>query len=289
MEYLLLSAATMTSAAKSLFIKAIGNEARNRSSVYILNSLIFTVSAAVVALYALISRFDFSLSPETALLSLAFAACVVFSQTTESFAMKYGSASMTILIYSLGLILPIAYGYILLGENISLWQLLGMMLVLVALYFIVDPRLSGKINILWLVLSLLAAVGSGFTAIIQKAQQTSASKNEIIPFLILAFIFASLLSFLLTFTERCGIRSARGVIKKWRFILFNGVIVGALNIINLILAGRLAAVVQFPIYNIGSMILTGLGGFIIFKEKLSKFQFIGFGIGCVAILMIGLF
>ena len=67
-----------------------------------------------------------------------------------------------------------------------------------------------------------------------------------------------------------------------------GLCVGFLNILNLTLAGKLPAVIQFPIYNIGGMILTGVLGAILFGEKNTKKQLIGFGIGCVSILIIGL-
>ena len=65
--------------------------------------------------------------------------------------------------------------------------------------------------------------------------------------------------------------------------------IGVVSALNFLLAGRLPAVIQFPIYNIGSIVLVGLGGRIFYKEKLTLMQLLGFGIGCIAILFIGLF
>ncbi len=292
MEYLLLACATLFSTSKALVLKRLGRDITDRGEIYRLNSLIFLVASAVVALYALIIQNTISISLYTVILSFVFALTIVFSQLTETFAMKHGSASMTILLYSLGLVFPILYGSIFLAEPISLWQIFGMMLIFLALYFIVNPKLEGKVSLRWLTLALIASFGSGLTAIIQKIQQSSDYKNELVPFLLLAFFFASALSLSVSFfggEEGSGSASASKLLSEWKFILFSGVSIGLLNVLNLILAGKLRAIVQFPIYNIGGMILTGIGGRIIFGEKLSKNQLIGFIIGCAAILIIGLF
>jgi aspartate carbamoyltransferase regulatory subunit len=71
--------------------------------------------------------------------------------------------------------------------------------------------------------------------------------------------------------------------------IISGLCVGIVNILNLYLSGKIPAVIQFPVYNIGNMILTGVLGALIFREKHTIKQFIGFGIGCLGILLIGLF
>ena len=288
MEYVLLTFATLASTTKALLLKRLGKDVTDKSEVYKLNSAIFLVASAVVAIYALIGRQDFKISLQTTVLSILFATTLVFSQLMETFAMKHGSASMTILLYSLGLIFPIIYGCIFLFEKISVAQIFGMLLIFAALYFIVNPKLDGKISLRWLLLALLASFGSGMTAIIQKIQQSSQYKSELVPFLVLAFLFASLMSLGISFKTGNGERVRKRLFSEWKFIAFSGITIGLLNILNLILAGKLRAVVQFPIYNIGSMILTGVGGRVIFKEKLSRTQLIGFVIGCTAILIIGL-
>ena len=291
MEYLLLALATIASSTKALVLKRLGRDIKDNSEIYMLNSAIFLVASVIVAIYALTVKADFSVSLYTAILALLFSITLVFSQLTETFAMKHGSASMTILLYSLGLIFPIIYGSIFLSEKISPMQIFGMLLIFLALYFIVNPKLDGKISFLWLALALLASFGSGVTAIIQKIQQSSEYSAELLPFLVFAFVFASVWS--LSVSLFCDKeKKKQGRIKKvfseWKFILSSGVAIGLLNILNLTLAGKLHAIVQFPIYNIGGMILTGIGDRVIFGEKLSRHQLVGFILGCVAILIIGL-
>lgn len=291
MEYLLLAFATLASSTKALVLKRLGRDIKDNSEIYMLNSAIFLVASVVVAIYALTVEADFGVSLYTVILALFFSITLVFSQLTETFAMKHGSASMTILLYSLGLIFPIIYGSIFLSEKISLMQIFGMLLIFLALYFIVNPKLDGKISFLWLALALLASFGSGVTAIIQKIQQSSEYSSELLPFLVFAFVCASAWSLSVSlFSDKE--KKKQGRIKKafseWKFILFSGVAIGLLNILNLTLSGKLRAIVQFPIYNIGGMIMTGIGGRVIFGEKLSRTQLVGFIIGCAAILIIGL-
>jgi len=54
------------------------------------------------------------------------------------------------------------------------------------------------------------------------------------------------------------------------------------------LAGKLPAIILFPVYNIGSIILTGIFCTIIYKEKNTKTGIIGFVIGCISIMIIGI-
>ena len=61
------------------------------------------------------------------------------------------------------------------------------------------------------------------------------------------------------------------------------------NFINLSLSGKLPSVILFPVYNIGSMLLSSLISAIIYKDKPTKRQGIGFAIGIVAILIVGIF
>jgi drug/metabolite transporter (DMT)-like permease len=49
------------------------------------------------------------------------------------------------------------------------------------------------------------------------------------------------------------------------------------------------AVIFFPAFNGGVVILSGVLSGLIFKEKLSKKQWIGFSLGLLAIFIIGVF
>lgn len=293
MNYVFLLIATLASTLKSIMCKKIGNDSKNKKRMFLYNGTIFAVAAAII-LIALcaqgvgvlnISRYSF-------LLALLFAFVTLFTQSSEILAMKCGSISMTMMIFSCGFLIPIFYGVAFLNEGISPLQIIGLAVLIAALVMIISPKKSERISVRWLILSVLAMLGSGINAIIQKIHQASVHKGELMQFLFWALIFSSLFSFIASFLTR-GAASERNLSKKHIleagiFLAFCGICVGVLNILNLHLAGKLPAVIQFPIYSIGSLILTGLAGRFIYKERMTARKLIGFCLGCVAITVIAL-
>ena len=313
MEYILLIVATLCATGKTLACKKLGtpDQTGKRSKLYFKNSLIFLTATIPVLIANLINDISalFTVSLFSLLLALVFGGIMVYSQTTEIKAMELGSASLTALIYALGLLIPIIYGRVFLKEDITLIQYLGMALIILALVFIISPKKDGRLGIVWLLFSLLAMVGSGGAAVVQKIHQSSEYKGELLPFIFVSLLFASLLFAVLGFTMKIkeveyGDKTAKNVsvdcekastypsktdrIKNVAFILLSGTVIGGVHIINLFLAGKLPAVIQFPIYNLGNMILVGVLSSIIFKDRITRSQLIGFAVGCVAILMLGL-
>ena len=61
-----------------------------------------------------------------------------------------------------------------------------------------------------------------------------------------------------------------------------------MNFVNLKLAGAIPAVIHFPVYNVASMMLTAVAGRVFFGERIGRRKLLGFGIGLIAITIIGL-
>ncbi|MBR2466452.1 MAG: EamA family transporter [Clostridia bacterium] len=293
MNYLLLLLSTLAAAAKGIMCKKIGSDTENKKRMFLYNGVIF-FTASLVILISLSSRLGeiAGLSRYSFLLALAFAFFLLFTQTTEILAMNFGSVSLTMLIYSCGFLIPIFYGSIFLSESISAFQITGLGILIVSMVLIISPKKGEKISFPWLIFSALAMLGSGTNAVIQKIHQASEYKTELMPFLFWALFFSSIFSFIACFLTRGGTserESAKSsALATVIFLLLGGVCVGVLNILNLHLAGKIPAVVQFPTYSIGSIIITGLAGKFIFRETLSTKKLVGFGIGCIAITIIAL-
>ncbi len=293
MNYLLLILSTFAAAAKGIMCKKIGSDTDNKKRMFLYNGVIFFTASSVI-LIALSARLGdvVGLSTYSFLLALAFAFFLLFTQTTEILAMNFGSVSLTMLIYSCGFLIPIFYGRIFLDESISLYQIAGLVILIASMVLIISPKRGERISFAWLIFSALAMLGSGTNAVIQKVHQASEYKNELLPFLFWALLFSSLFSFIACFLTRGGTSERESkkssVSSTVIFLTLGGICVGLLNVLNLQLAGKIPAVVQFPTYSIGSIIITGLAGKFIFRETLSHKKLIGFGIGCVAITVIAL-
>lgn len=293
MNYVYLLIATLASTLKSIMCKKIGNDSKNKKRMFLYNGVIFAVAAAVILIALCVKGTGvLNISLFSFLLALLFAFVTLFTQSSEILAMKCGSISMTMMIFSCGFLIPIFYGLAFLGEKISVFQILGLAVLVFALIMIISPKKSERLSVKWLVLSSLAMLGSGVNAIIQKIHQASVHKGELMQFLFWALIFSSLFSFVASFLTRGATakekRGKKSAVESVTFLAFCGICVGVLNILNLHLAGKLPAVIQFPVYSIGSLILTGLAGRFIYKERMSRKKLIGFALGCVAITVISL-
>ncbi len=288
--YWLLALTTVCAAGKAIVCKRLGADDKGSRSVFAWNSGIYLVASAVAFLY-LYPDFGALLrvSPFTLILSAVFAALLLFTQITEIKAMSLGSTSMTILIYSAGFLLPIAYGSLFANESISPLRWVGIAVMIAAMVFIIRPRKDGSVSVAWVVMSLLSLVGSGMVAVTQKHHQNTEYAGELACFVTLGLLFAALFSFIVGCIHRSKTaKPPRLTGKDIGFVAVSGLCIGVLNLLNLFLAGKIDAAVQFPVYNIGCMILTALFGTFVLKETHTKSQYTGFLLGCISIVLIGL-
>lgn len=294
MKYLLLIFATLSASAKAIICKKIGQDNKNVHGVLFLNANIFAVASITILICnaGKVKSF-FEISPFSLILAVCFAFFLLFTQITQIFAMSRGFASLSSLIYSCGFLIPIFFSAIFLDEGISPLQTVGILLLLVALVVILPPERSGRFSFVWLAFALMSMLGSGINAVIQKLHQSSVYKDELVPFLFFALLFAAVLSLAASFVGKKKDSSPLSLLYSQKsavlLMILGGVIVGGMNVVNLKLAGQLPAVIQFPVYNISSMIITALAGRVLFGERIGKRKLAGFIVGLVAITVIGIF
>ena len=189
--------------------------------------------------------------------------------------------------------IPIIYSFIALNEEVSIAQWIGVALLAVALTLSVWKKEEKKSLKCWLPAAIIAMICSGTSAIIQKNHQSSIYAEEIYAFLVCLFfstIFTGV-AYLLT-RETAEEKNVKVKNKKKLVELVLPLCLGAcsaiLSYLNLMLSGKLLSVVQFPTYNVGSLLLVSIISFVFYKEKTTHIQKIGFCLGIVAILIIGL-
>ena len=138
------------------------------------------------------------------------------------------------------------------------------------------------------IITLLTCAGIG---LLQKVHQTSEYKNELMGFLIVAFVTSSIISLggYFVFKRQENTIAKEKATKKWvlNFILalvICGVGVAGNNAINLYLSGVIDAAIFFPIANGVPLLCSLLVSFVLFKERLKKKQLWGLLVGIVAIV-----
>ena len=211
-------------------------------------------------------------------------------------ALGNGPAPIVTLIYSSAFLIPIIYSLFALNESVSYAQWGGVVLLAVALVLAVWKKEGKKVLKRWLPASLITMLCSGISAIIQKNHQSSDHSHEVFPFLVCCLFFSTVftaVAYLLTSKtkenkKRKLVSMKKEQLRRVVLPLCLGVCVIALNYLNLTLSGKLPSVIHFPTYNVGSLLLVSVISLVAFKEKTTNTQKLGFVLGVVAILIIGL-
>ncbi len=290
MSYLLLVLSIIFHVCKVVLCKEIAQSANSAKTSAKINSLLFLIASLILGILSLTEKKEgFLISPFSFLIAAFLSASLVSSQLLEIKAMEKGSAALTSFIYSLGFLVPIVFGYFIWDEPISVYQIFGVLILLFALYLILNPKKSEKIQLSWILISFSAMVLSGVSAVLQKTHQYSPYTFETKGFLSVTLFIASIYSYLFYITCKKKNSEKSSLKKHYKVILLGGILIACVNFVNTVLTGRLPATIQFPIYHMGSMVLTCIISILFFKERYKKAQVAGLILGVLSIIIIGIF
>lgn len=236
-----------------------------------------------------------SASAFTVVLGVAFGAITALQGITNIAALQVGPMSYTSVIISFSTLISALSGVMFFDEELGWAQIAGIALMLVS--FLLATKSDGeekKANLKWLSLCLIAFAATGGIGVMQKVHQSSEHQNELNAFLIIAFLSSAILcAIFAVLLKRKGSRddATRSKNQNQALILIaimiaGGACIAVNNKFNLYLSGVMDSAVFFPIVNGGGLVLTTLSAVLLFKERLSKKQWIGvvFGIASVVFL-----
>lgn len=181
----------------------------------------------------------------------------------------------------LGLLVTMVVSVCLYGEIPGVWESLGFLLAVFAIILINYRKESGtvssKFSLIWLLLC------GGMADAMSKIFEESGIPGMGDPFLFFTFATALLL---------CGIYM---VLKGQRIgkpeVLF-GLMIGIPNFYSsrflLGALGKLPAVIVYPVYSVGTILVVTLTGLLLFRERLSKRQWIALSIILAALVFLNL-
>ena len=226
----------------------------------------------------------------TLLLGMLFGAITAMSLISNSLALSAGPMSITVLIGSCAMLVPTICGTIFWREAVQVPQIIGMVLLVTALYLCVNPKKDKSITLRWIALCSLAFISSGLIGVLQKVHQTSPHRGELTAFLVVSFLTAALIMAGGLLVLRCFRHVKRTVPLRSSFpliALVAGACVGGVNKINMFLAGAMPSILFFPLVNGSNILLSAVIASLLFREKLSRRQIVGFLIGVLAIALVG--
>ena len=227
-------------------------------------------------------------------LGVVFGAVTALQGITNISALQLGPMSYTSVIISFSTLISALSGVMFFDESLGWAQSVGIVLMLVS--FVLAANSNGdekRANFRWLIMCLITFAATGAIGVMQKAHQSSAHKGELNAFLITAFIasaaFCSVFAVLLKRREGGSADKKESNGRKWLIpsvMIASGVCVAANNKFNLYLSGVMDSAVFFPIVNGGGLVLTTLAAVLIFRERLSKKQWVGVAFGIASVVFL---
>ncbi len=284
MEYLLLALVTVGMTMQSVSKKAYNEKAAGGVFAFSAGSVVLTMLFFVAT-----SGGELHFTADVIWYAVAFAVANSLGVAGSMLAILTGPLSLSSLVVSYSLIISTVYGLTVLGEPIKATLLIGILLLLVSLFFINMEKKGEekKITLKWVLFALIAFVGNGFCSVVQKEQQIKFDglyKNE---FMIIALLISAVALFILAFaTEKKTVLP--GIKNGFWYYTICGIANGLVNYLVLVLANTMPASVMFPVISAGGVVLAAIVSVFFYKEKLSAWQWIGFVLGTLAIVALNL-
>lgn len=283
MENLLMVLTVALSGGRNLLSKDIGRVSKGRRNFFMSQALLFLGGMAVI--FFLDPKEVMKASVGVLPYAVIYGAFLLSSQWLYTFALKTGSVSVCSLVYSFGFILPAVSGAIIWDEPFGWIKCVGIALAVGSILLSVKTERTEEKSKKYFLPLIIAMLSSGGLGIMQKVQQKSAYNGQTNAFLFFAFVLAftvSVIAFCFAKENASGGKSARlGIISASAGLCFGGA-----NYINTILAGMIESLIFFPLQNIATVVLTALFGMLIFKEKPTVKNAVGFAFGIAAIFIL---
>lgn len=191
----------------------------------------------------------------------------------------------------MSLAIPVVMGVLLYGERLSLLQIIGIVLALVAVYLASMKEKGVKINRKALILPLLVFLGSGvIDTSIQYFEEKHLTDQEIPIFSSMIFGCAALTGLVFI-----GFKSFKTPLKVNFKNILGGIALGVPNyfsiffLIRALRSDMLNSAAVFTLNNVAIVMLSTLVGILLFRERLSPKNWSGVALAVLSIILVALF
>lgn len=206
-------------------------------------------------------------------------------------ALTYGPTSLTGLIKQISLVAVSFWGFAFWNTPFTLLSGLGILFTLLSLFLCLAKKKGedgfsdrGK----WLFYVSLVALGNASCSIIQRYQQMTFDYQHKNAFMFFGVLFATLFSLFFALREEKG-EWRRVCAESWWCPAIAGAASAASNVfVLLMIKAEMSTSVIYPGIAVGGLIITTLIAFFAFREKLRLSQWVGLGIGAVALVLLNL-
>lgn len=252
------------------------------------NAGLFSAITSLIALLFFVITSGFRLSFTVALVpyALVYGVCYAAAWVGTVEAVRHGTITLTNMIISCSLVIPTAYG-ILRGETVAAATVIGMTLLFSSIA-LVNLKFDQKnaFSMKWFIWVMIAFLGNGLCSASQSMHKVHLGDSYGHEFMIIALSTATVLLFAYVFLTSKNIRQEMRLCLP--YTLINGATNACLNLLMLLIIGKLPNIVLYPTFSALSMLVSFLLGFVVYKERFTLYQYIGYGMGIASIVLLNL-
>jgi len=206
-------------------------------------------------------------------------------------ALSKGPLSLTILIFSMYVVVPPVLAMIFLGEKATICQLIGIVLIIIVIILSnYNKDESGKkYSRVWWLLCIGSVIFTGLSNYLAKVHQTKLPGLEQREYAIVSYSVAIVIAFICAMVFKKKEAGREKYVFHAKTFLLPAIVValtqGGANLCNLYNASKLPAIVLYPVTQLSTLLLTMVYGIIFLKEKMSKLTAVCLTLGAVAIVL----
>lgn len=290
MEYLLMLVSIIFAVTNNGLLHRLPSSTfRTPGDIYFYNGCVNGGWLILIGAFSLITG-DFAISWESVIFGVIYGMMLVVFLLSKSMAMVEGPVSLTTLIGCSCFVICTIFGAIYAKETVNLFQIIGMLLLLVGLFLCVNPKKGDQpLTPRWFLYVALFFIAGGLGGILYKIFGQTDSGHMFNSMLFFAALTASSLFLVLSFAINRKAKAPKPSIPaSARPSLLLCSFVSCVYIrMNLSLSNMIPSAIFFPICNGGIILLSSLLGIVFFKERLQRIQFLGIALGLLAIVLNG--
>jgi drug/metabolite transporter (DMT)-like permease len=298
MGYFFLSLVLITGAAKGFCGKKTGSSIVTNSDSMLINVFRMTL-CTVIGFFIMLAGQDLrSLGADSTVLLVAAMSGFTSAVFVVSWllSVKSGAYMMVEVFLLIGVTVPLVLCRVFFAEEIGPWQLVGIGILLVAVFIMCtyNTSVKGRMSLGSLLLLLLCGLSNGVSDFSQKLFVKLRPDGSAAAFNFYTYVFAAVVLLVAYFIFRE--RDKKGEIKPrhplevirpiWYYVIIMAACLFANSFFKTLAAEHLDAVQLYPLNNGGAVILSLLMAAIFFKERINVRCIIGICLSFGALLMI---
>ena len=291
MQLLLLVAIPLLGTVKVLFQgKAVKGYVESLRDSLTLGSVTFaTIAVCLAAIYLRGVP-----SQITLWLGVLLGVCNVTFQVCYNVAMINGPVSLTGVCANFIIIVPLAVGFTVLGEQLTVIKGVGIVLIFVAFVLLQRKTDDKKVNVVWLLLTVATMLAAGVSNVVMSVFKTLPVAEERNLLIVVSNIVAAVVSILCAVICGAAKRTSDERLLKPMccgslfFAMASGLTLAVYQPLSMFALTMVDVSVYYPVTGALAVIFLMLSGIPVFKEKPTVKQITGVCLGACAIVLLNL-